>query len=158
MPDRRIGTCDWLAVAVGQREQITQIGVAGVTAAFRSRCDQLSVELLTSVRRRLRRPPGRPGILGAVFVPCDVVRQAAVVVADHEGLAEDRVKDAVKGFLPGPDPDAQRFYSSDSLIVYVAFARFMVAMKLFAAGCEDRRRRHRSALPATRPHYGRRRT
>jgi hypothetical protein len=27
----------------------------------------------------------------------------------------------VKGFLPGPDPDAQRFYSSDSLIVYVAF-------------------------------------
>jgi len=56
-----------------------------------------------------------------MFVPCDVVRQAAVAVADHEGLAEDRVKDAVKGFLPGPDPDAQRFYSSDSLIVYVAF-------------------------------------
>ena len=25
-------------------------------------------------------------------------------------------------------------------------------------GCEDRRRRHRPALPATRPHYGRRRT
>jgi hypothetical protein len=96
-----------------------QIGVAGVTAALRSRCDQLSVELLTSVRRRLRRPPG---ILGACsFVPCVVVRQAAVAVADHEGLAEDRVKDAVKGFLPGPDPDAQRFYSSDSLIVDVAF-------------------------------------
>jgi hypothetical protein len=92
------------------------------------------------------------------FVPCVVVRQAAVAVADHEGLAEDRVKDAVKGFLPGPEPDAQRFYSSDSLIVDVAFPRFMVAMKLFAAGCEDRRRRHRSALPATRPHYGRRRT
>jgi hypothetical protein len=154
-------------VAVWQREQITQIGVAGVTAALRSWCDQLSVELLTSVRRRLRRPPGRPGILGAVFVPCDVVRQAAVAVADHEGLAEDRVKDAVKGFLPGPDPDARRFYSSDSLIVYVAVTRqrmtvafpcFMVAMKVLAARCEDRRRRHRSALPATRPHYGRRRT
>jgi hypothetical protein len=86
-----------------------------------------------------------------VFVPCDVVRQAAVAVADHEGLAaEDWLKDAVKGFLPGPDPDAQRFYSSDSLIVYVAFPCFMVAMKVLAAGCEDRRRRHRSALPATR--------
>ena len=145
-------------MAVWQREQITQIGVAGVTAALRSRCDRLSVELLTSVRRRLGQPPGRPGILGAVFVPCDVVRQAAVAVADHEGRAEDRVKDAVKGFLPGPDPDARRFYSSDSLIVYVAFPGFMVAMKRFAAGCEDRRRRHRSALPATRPHYGRRRT
>jgi hypothetical protein len=117
----RIGSCGWLAVAVWQREQITQIGVAGVTAELRSRCDQLSVGLLTSVRRRLRRPPGRPGILGAVFVPCDVVRQAAVAVADHEGLAEDRVKDALKGFLPGSDPDAQCFYSSGSLIAYVAF-------------------------------------
>jgi hypothetical protein len=65
-------------------------------------------------------------------------------------LVEDRVKDAVEGFLPGPDPDPQRFYSNDSLIVYVAFPRFMVAMKLFAAGCEDRRRRHGAALPATR--------
>ena len=63
------------------------------------------------------------GVIGCsgCGVPCAVVRQAAVAVADHEGLAEERVKDAVKGFLPGPDPDAQRFYSSDSLIVYVAF-------------------------------------
>lgn len=96
--------------------------------------------------------------LDAVFIPTDVVRQAAAAVAEHKGLAEDWLNDAVKGFLPGPDPDAQRFYSSDSLIVDVAFPRFMVAMKVFAAGCEDRRRRHRSALPATRPHYGRRRT
>jgi hypothetical protein len=60
-----------------------------------------------------------------VFVPCDVVRQAAVAVADHEGLAEDWLNDVVKGFLAGPDPDAQRFCSSDSLIVDVAFPRFM---------------------------------
>lgn len=71
-----------------------------------------------------------------MFVPCDVVRQAAVAVADHEGLAEDGVKDAVKGFLPGPDPDARRFYSSDSLIVYVAFPCFMVAMKVLAASAK----------------------
>jgi hypothetical protein len=48
-----------------------------------------------------------------VFVPSDVVRQAATAVAEREGLAEDWLNDAVKGFLPGPDPDAQRFYSSE---------------------------------------------
>jgi hypothetical protein len=49
--------------------------------------------------------------LDAVFIPSDVVRQAAAAVAQREGLAEDWLNDAVKGFLPGPDPDAQRFYS-----------------------------------------------
>jgi hypothetical protein len=42
----------------------------------------------------------------------------------------------VRGFLPGPDPDAQRFYSSDSLIVDVASPRYLPAMKLFAARAE----------------------
>lgn len=44
--------------------------------------------------------------LGAVFIPSDVVRQAAATVARRRGLAEDWLNDAVKGFLPGPDPDA----------------------------------------------------
>jgi hypothetical protein len=48
--------------------------------------------------------------LDAVFIPSDVVRQAAAAVAEREGLAEDWLNDAVKGFLPGPDADAQRFY------------------------------------------------
>lgn len=74
--------------------------------------------------------------LEAVFVPSDVVRQAATAVADREGLAEDWLNDAVKGFLPGPDPNAQRFYSSDSLIVDVASPRYLLAMKLFAARAE----------------------
>jgi hypothetical protein len=74
--------------------------------------------------------------LDAVFIPSDVVRQAAVTVAEREGLADDWLNDAVKGFLPGPDPDAQRFYSSDSLIVDVASPRYLLAMKLFAARAE----------------------
>ena len=65
-----------------------------------------------------------------------MVRQAATAVAEHKGLAEDWLNDAVKGFLPGPDPDAQRFYSSDSLIVDVAPPRYLLAMKLFAARAE----------------------
>src|SRR5260370_1863186 len=71
--------------------------------------------------------------LDAVFIPTDVVRQAARAVAEHRGLTEDWLNDAVKGFLPGPDPDAQRFYSSDSLIVDIASPRYLLAMKLFAA-------------------------
>jgi Nucleotidyltransferase of unknown function (DUF6036) len=74
--------------------------------------------------------------LDAVFIPSDVVRDAAATVAEREGLAQDWLNDAVKGFLPGPDPDAQRFYSSDSLIVDVASPRYLLAMKLFAARAE----------------------
>ena len=74
--------------------------------------------------------------LDAVFIPSDIVRQAASAVAAREGLAEDWLNDAVKGFLPGPDPDAQRFYASDSLIVDVASPRYLLAMKLFAARAE----------------------
>ncbi len=42
----------------------------------------------------------------------------------------------MKGFLPGPDPDAQRSYSSDSLIVDVVSPRYLLAMELFAARAE----------------------
>ena len=74
--------------------------------------------------------------LDAVFVPSEVVRKAAAAVAEREGLAEDWLNDEVKWFLPGPDPDAQRFYASGSLIVDVASPRYLLAMKLFAARAE----------------------
>jgi hypothetical protein len=71
-----------------------------------------------------------------------------------EGLAGR--DDAVKGFLPGPDPNAQRFYSSDSLIVDVASPRYLLAMKLFAARAEGIPSRRRfppgtAAPPPSRP-------
>jgi hypothetical protein len=75
--------------------------------------------------------------LDAVFLPAGVVRQAAAAVAQRRGLVPDWLNDAVKGFLPGPDPDAQRFYESDSLNVDVASARYLLAMKLFAARVEN---------------------
>ncbi|MBN1170579.1 MAG: hypothetical protein JXA67_00200 [Micromonosporaceae bacterium] len=75
--------------------------------------------------------------LDAVFLPTDVVRDAAAVVAQRRGLATDWLNDAVKGFLPGPDPEAQRFYESGSLTVDVASPRYLLAMKLFSSRVES---------------------
>lgn len=75
--------------------------------------------------------------LDAVFLPTGVVREAAAAVAERRGLPVDWLNDAVKGFLPGPDPDARRFYESGSLNVDVASARYLLAMKLFAARVEN---------------------
>jgi hypothetical protein len=76
--------------------------------------------------------------LDAAFLPTDVVREAAAAVAERRGLVRDWLNDAVKGFLPASgDPDAQRFYTSESLNVDVASARYLLAMKLFAARVEN---------------------
>lgn len=75
--------------------------------------------------------------LDAVFLPTEVVREAAAVVAQQRGLAADWLNDAVKGFLPGPDPEAQRFYESGSLTVDVASPRYLLAMKLFSSRVES---------------------
>jgi len=71
-----------------------------------------------------------------VFVPGDVVRPAAAAVADREGLAEDWLNRAAKGFLPGPDPEARRFCSSGSLIVDGVFRPLPARDELFAARAE----------------------
>jgi hypothetical protein len=75
--------------------------------------------------------------LDAVFLPTEVVREAAGAVAQQRGLATDWLNDAVKGFLPGPDPDAQRFYDSGALTVDVASPRYLLAMKLFSSRVES---------------------
>lgn len=68
--------------------------------------------------------------LDAVFVPTSVVRSAAAAVAERRGQEADWLNDAVKGFLPGSDPEAIRFYEGDALTVDVASARYLLAMKL----------------------------
>lgn len=74
--------------------------------------------------------------LDAAFRPTTVVRDAARAVAARHDLAEDWLNDAVRGFLPGPDPGAQRYYAGSALNVDVASARYLLAMKLFASRVE----------------------
>lgn len=59
--------------------------------------------------------------LDAVFAPTAVVRESAAAVAkNHHDLDEDWLNDAVKGYLPGEDPDPRQFFESSSLRVSVA--------------------------------------
>jgi hypothetical protein len=74
--------------------------------------------------------------LDAVFLPAEVVREAAFTLAERHGLQSDWLNDAVKGFLPGPDPAATRYFEDDHLTVDVASAEYLLAMKLFASRVE----------------------
>lgn len=74
--------------------------------------------------------------LDVVFVPTDAVRQAARRVGEREGLDPDWLNDAVKGFLPGPDPGARRYFEAPGLVVDVASAEYLLAMKPFSSRAE----------------------
>lgn len=74
--------------------------------------------------------------LDGVFEPKQIVYAAAARVAAARGIAEDWLNDAVKGFLPGPDPDAQVFFERPGLSVRVASPRYLLAMKLLASRVE----------------------
>jgi hypothetical protein len=102
--------------AAGQRAEIFLVGGAAIALCFDG--------------RRATRD------LGAVFVPTDSVRRAAAAVADREGLDPDWLNDAVKGFLPGPDPNAVRYFEAPGLLVDVASAEYLLAMKLFSSRVE----------------------
>ncbi len=42
----------------------------------------------------------------------------------------------MKGFLPGPDPNAVRYFEAPGLLVDVASAEYLLAMKLFSSRVE----------------------
>jgi hypothetical protein len=74
--------------------------------------------------------------LDAVFLPTDAVRRGAAKVAEREGLEPDWLNDAVKGFLPGPDPQSVRYFEAPGLLVDVASPEYLLAMKLFSSRVE----------------------
>ncbi len=73
----------------------------------------------------------------AVFEPKTAVYAAAREVAERLGLADDWLNDAVKGFVPGTDPEAVPIFERPGLAVSAASARFLLAMKLRASRVEQ---------------------
>ena len=71
--------------------------------------------------------------LDAIFEPKAIVYEAARAVAAAEGLPDDWINDAVKGFLPGQDPHASVLFEREGLTVRVASPRYLFAMKAAAA-------------------------
>jgi hypothetical protein len=70
--------------------------------------------------------------IDAVFEPKIAIYEAAARVARDRGLPEDWLNDAVKAFLPGPDPDARPVPEITGLEVTTASPRYLLAMKLLA--------------------------
>ena len=69
----------------------------------------------------------------AIFVPSDVVREAATVVAERLGLEPDWLNDGAKSFAPGNDPAQASVFEGQYLSVAVASPRYLLAMKLLAS-------------------------
>jgi hypothetical protein len=74
--------------------------------------------------------------LDAVFEPKRVIYKAASRIAERRGLDRGWLNDAVKVFLPGPDPNATVFFDWTGLVVRVASPRYLLAMKLLASRVE----------------------
>lgn len=75
--------------------------------------------------------------IDAVFEPKSAVYDAAHAVAERLELPDDWLNDAVKGFVPGTDPEALPVFDRPGLSVAAASARFLLAMKLRAARVEQ---------------------
>jgi len=71
--------------------------------------------------------------LDGLFQPSSIVRDIASDLALANALDDDWLNDAVKGFLPGNDPDRVTVFESEYLLVQVASPRYLLAMKLFSA-------------------------
>ncbi len=74
--------------------------------------------------------------LDAVFEPKQVIYEAAERVGEPHGLPPGWLNDAVKGFLPGADPNATVYFDEPGLAVRVASPRYLFAMKVAAARVE----------------------
>lgn len=75
--------------------------------------------------------------IDAVFEPKSEIYRAAAEVAHALDLPDDWLNDAVKGFVPGTDPDAVPIFVRPGLAVSAASARFLLAMKLRASRAEQ---------------------
>lgn len=68
-----------------------------------------------------------------VFEPKSEIYAAARRVGARHGLPDSWLNDAVKGLLPGSDPDAREVLSLPGLRVSVPSPRYLLALKVYAA-------------------------
>jgi hypothetical protein len=99
--------------ARGIRAELFIVGGAAIALAFNAR--RLTADV------------------GGVFEPKSMVYEAAAEVAAARGLRPDWLNDAVKGLLPGTDPDAREVLDLPGLRVSVPSARYLLALKVQAA-------------------------
>ncbi|MGB0972619.1 MAG: DUF6036 family nucleotidyltransferase [Mycobacterium sp.] len=71
--------------------------------------------------------------IDAVFEPKTEIYAAARRLAARHGLPDTWLNDAVKGMLPGPDPDIREVMSVPGLRVSVPSPRYLLALKVFAS-------------------------
>lgn len=74
--------------------------------------------------------------LDAVFEPKRVMYEVAGVIARERELPPNWLNDGVKGFLPGPDPNARVLFDVPGLRVTIPSPRYLLAMKLMASRIE----------------------
>lgn len=74
--------------------------------------------------------------LDAVFEPKAEIYAVAAQIADERSLPHTWLNDAVKGFLPGRDPNARVLFDEPGLRVTIASPRYLLAMKLLASRVE----------------------
>jgi Nucleotidyltransferase of unknown function (DUF6036) len=74
--------------------------------------------------------------LDAVFEPKSIIYAIAARIAEQRSLPHTWLNDAVKGFLPGPDPNAKVLLDIAGLRATIASPRYLLAMKLLASRIE----------------------
>jgi len=71
--------------------------------------------------------------LDAIFAPKSQIYEAAEVIANRHGLDPGWLNDAVKGLIPGRDPDERQTFESPGISVSVPSPEHLLAMKVASA-------------------------
>lgn len=122
---RTLGRDDVLRLLAALGDDLASLGIRGRMFIVGGAAMALAFQ-----RDRLTRD------VDAIFEPKTVVYEAARRVASANGLDDDWLNDAVKGLLPGDDPDATTQFVHDGLVVQVASPRYLFTMKALAARFE----------------------
>ena len=100
----------------GARAELFVVGGAAIALAYDSR----------------RTTPG----VDAVYEPDSTLEAAAADVARQRGLPPTWLDNAVRQYVPWPDPDAIPVFAQPGLAVSAASARYLLGMKLISARAE----------------------